>query len=212
MATSSAVRRAASSNAAAMASWLAGCLSTPTTTCAPFSRTRDTASCGTSATGHRAVCSISLATEHDPARSAVPRLFRPKAIISAPCRVNSHNVGTTGPKHRWLAMRAGCRPIPLATVCRVLSTTSTPWATTALASSLGTGVVGTERTCTMVSSTSRIAASPAAHTAAAVDAGDPSTPTTIRSMANLCSCGVSSSTLPGPRRKTGGARRALSTG
>ena len=41
----------------------------------------------------------------------------------------------------------------------------------------------------MVSSISRIAASPAAHTAAAVDAGEPSTPTTIRSMANLCSRG-----------------------
>jgi hypothetical protein len=149
------------------------------------------------ATGHRAVCSISLVTELIWARRMLPRLCRPNAIICATCWVNSHNVGTTGPKHSWLVIRGGCRPIRLARASRVWSTTSTPCATTAFVASLGKGVVGhsmrlhgsggVASTCTMVSSISRIAASPAAHNAAAVDAGEPLTPTTIRSMTNWCS-------------------------
>ena len=88
------------------------------------------------------------------------------------------------------------RPDSLGNGTRVWSTTSTPvrqqhslvhWTRVSAVPCVCT-LRGAARTRTMVSSISRIA-SPAAHTAAAVDAGEPSTPTTIRSMATCVRVG-----------------------
>src|SRR4029078_2560057 len=103
----------------------------------------------------------------------------------------------TGPDLSSQVIRGGCRLISLMAV-RASSMTSAPCATTTFVTSsprndfishdvyVSASDSGAT-TCTMVSSILRIAASSAAHTAAAVDDDEPSTPTRIRSMAHLYS-------------------------
>ena len=139
------------------------------------------------ATGPCAWCTSAVLTEPSSPRANAPRPRQPTTSSRASLE-NSTRVGTGGPLTISLVISIGCSLVASVAVSSAAARSFCPSSSCHFRYPGGMGTSGKVittgglRTCTSFSGARRRAASRAAQSTATLDCGDPSTPTTMRSM------------------------------